>query len=172
MVYLKTECQMDSIFPLKENRKVALSQKDKQQGRYVSLRSLLLEENTVVEIWLEGVDLPLLLSKQVFTNKDGSQGLLYLVTSDLNLSASQMQAICQKRWKVEVYHKSLKSNASFCKSPTRTIRNGNVPGGECRASGAAPRSAVERGVRRQTAICSNDADAVRHIPSAHHAVSS
>jgi hypothetical protein len=122
MIYLKKECRTDFIFPLKENRKVALSQEDKLQGRYVSLCSLLLEENAVLEIWLEGVDFPLLLSKQVFTNKDGSQGILYLVTSDQNLTASQMQTIYQTRWKVEVYHKSLKSNASFSKSPTRTIR--------------------------------------------------
>lgn len=122
MVYLKTEQQTDFIFPLKENRKVALREEDKQQGRYVSVGSLVLEANTVVEIWLEGVDFPLLLCKQVFTNKDGSQGVLYLVTSDLNLTALQMQAIYQTRWKVEVYHKSLKSNASFSKSPTKTIR--------------------------------------------------
>lgn len=122
MVYLKQECQKDFIFPLKANRKVALSEQDKQQGVYVSVSSLLLEENTALAIWLEGVDFPLLLSRQVFTNKDGSQGVLYLVTSDLNLSALQMQTIYQKRWKVEVYHKSLKSNASFSKSPTRTIR--------------------------------------------------
>ena len=68
------------------------------------------------------MDFPLLLCKQVFTNRDGSQGILYLVSSDLNLSDSQMQRIYQKRWKVEVYHKSLKSNASFAKSPTKTIR--------------------------------------------------
>jgi hypothetical protein len=122
MVYLKTECQTDFIFPLKDNRKVALSEEDKRQGRYVSVSSLTLEEDTTQEIWLEGVDFPLLLCKQVFTNKDGSQGVLYLVTSDRNLSALQMQTFYQKRWKVEVYHKSLKSNASFSKSPTRTIR--------------------------------------------------
>jgi hypothetical protein len=28
----------------------------------------------------------------------------------------------QKRWKVEGYHKSLKSNAALAKSPTRTFR--------------------------------------------------
>lgn len=128
MTYLKQEKQKDFIFPLKDNRKVALSLQDKQQGNYVSVSSLLpvravgLEANTVVEIWLERVDFPLLLCKQVFTNKDGSQGVLYLVTSDLNVNALQMQTIYQKRWKVEVYHKSLKSNASFSKSPTRTIR--------------------------------------------------
>lgn len=122
MVYLKQDKHKDFIVPLKDNRKLALSQEDKQQGRYVSVCSLLLEENALVTIWLEGVDFPLLLCKQVFTNKDGSQGFLYLVTSDLNLSALPMQTIYQTRWKVEVYHKSLKSNASFAKSPTRTIR--------------------------------------------------
>ena len=69
---------------------LALSQEDKLQGRYVSVSSLLLEENSVLEIRLEGVDFPLLLTKQVFRNKDGSQGVLYLVTSDLNLSALQI----------------------------------------------------------------------------------
>ena len=122
MVYLKIDCETDFVIPLKANRKVALSQEDKLQGRYVSLSALVLEENTVIEIWLEGVDSPLLLCKQVFTNKDNSQGILSLVTSDLNLTALQMQAIYQKRWKVEVYHKSLKSNANFSKSPTRTVR--------------------------------------------------
>lgn len=65
---------------------------------------------------------PVLLCRQVFTNKDGSQGVLYLVTSDTTLCASSIQAIYHKRWKVEEYHKSVKSNASFAKSPAKTIR--------------------------------------------------
>jgi len=122
MLFLKKQQHKDFIFPLKDNRKVALSEEDKLAGRYVSVSTVALEENATLEIWLEGVDFPLLLCKQVFTNKDGSQGILYLVTSDTNLSAQQMQTIYQKRLKVEVYHKSLKSNASFAKSPTKTIR--------------------------------------------------
>jgi hypothetical protein len=122
MRFLKKEHQIDFIFPLKDNRKIALSEADKLAGRYVSVSTVALEESAILEIWLEGVDFPLLLCQQVFTNKDGSQGTLYLVTSDTNLSAQQMQTIYQKRWKVEVYHKSLKSNASFAKSPTKTIR--------------------------------------------------
>jgi len=122
MIFLKKTHHKDFIFPLKDNRKIALSEEDKLAGRYVSVSSVQLEENATLEIWLEGVDFPLLLCKQVFTNKDGSQGILYLVTSDRNLSAQQMQTIYQKRWKVEVYHKSLKSNASFAKSPTKTMR--------------------------------------------------
>jgi len=122
MSYLKSDLQTDFIFPLKENRKVALSAEDKLAGRYQSVSSVVLEANATQEIWLEGVAFPLLLCKQVFTNKDGSQGSLYLVTSDMALSGSEIQTIYQKRWKVEEYHKSIKSNASFAKSPTKTIR--------------------------------------------------
>ena len=122
MIYIKKKMGKDFVFPLKENRLVALSEENKKQGIYVPLSSLELEENQTLQIWLEGVDFPLLLCKQVFKNKDGSEGVLYLVTSDLDLTASQIQAIYQKRWKVEEYHKSLKSNASFSKSPSHTIR--------------------------------------------------
>ena len=64
----------------------------------------------------------LLVYRQVFTNEDGSQGTLYLSTSDLSLTASSLRTLYQKRWKVEEYHKSLKSNASFAKSPTKRVR--------------------------------------------------
>ena len=122
MVSLKVDRNTDFIFPLKENRKVAVSPEEKLAGRYLPVSSLALEANAIEEIWLEGVAFPLLLCKQVFTNKDGSQGVLYLVTSDTTLSGSSIQTIYQKRWKVEEYHKSVKSNASFAKSPTKTVR--------------------------------------------------
>ena len=122
MVYLKKELKTEFIFPLKDNRKIALSQEDKKQGRYVSISSLEMKENIAIEIWLEEVDFPLLFVKQVFKNKDGSQGFLYLVTSDTNLCGSSIQTIYQKRWKIEEYHKSIKSNASFTQSPARTVR--------------------------------------------------
>ena len=54
MIFLKQEKKKDFIFPLKENRKVALSSEDREQGRYVSVSSLLLEANAVQHIWLEG----------------------------------------------------------------------------------------------------------------------
>jgi hypothetical protein len=43
--------------------------------------TLVLEENVPREIYLEGVDFPRVLVKQVFTNEDGSCGMLYLVSS-------------------------------------------------------------------------------------------
>ena len=122
MIHLKGDLGVEFIFPLKENRNVALSKEDKLAGRYINITDAIKEANLAFEVWLPGVSFPVLLCKQVFTNKDGSQGVLYLVSSDRELSASAMQAIYQKRWKVEEYHKSVKSNAGFAKSPTKTIR--------------------------------------------------
>lgn len=121
MVFVKQEVQKDFVMPLKENRKVALSLADKKQGRYVKVNTVIPEPETVREVYLEGVEFPLLLARQVFTNEDGSTGLLYLVTSDLTLTYESLTTLYQKRWNVEVYHKSLKQNASLSKSPTRTV---------------------------------------------------
>ena len=59
--------------------------------------------------------------KHVLTNEDGSTGVWYLVTSDATLSAEAMTTIYYTRWRIEVYHKSLKQNASLERSPTRTV---------------------------------------------------
>lgn len=109
------------VMPLKSNRKLALSLHDKQNRSYLSVDELSIETDTALTIFLEGVNFPLKLVKQVFTNGDGSIGILYLVSSDPELSYTQMTTIYQKRWHVEPYHKSLKQNASLSKSPTRTV---------------------------------------------------
>ena len=121
MGFIKQEQNKELIMPLKDNRKIALSEKDKAQGRYVKLEAVNLEENDKKEIYLEGVEFPLSLIKQVFVNEDDSIGVLYLVTSDLTITYKQITAIYRKRWKVEEYHKSLKQNVSLSKSPTRTV---------------------------------------------------
>jgi len=122
MKFIKHTLQKEFIMPLKANRKVALSQADKLAGRYVRVDMLELEPNAVQEVYLEGVDFPVLLIKQVFVNEDGSLGIQYLVTSDTTLSYNDITAIYRKRWNVEPYHKSLKQNASLEKSPTQTVR--------------------------------------------------
>jgi hypothetical protein len=108
------------VMPLKENRKVAVSLEHKQHGQYVAVNTLDWRESTTREMWLEEVDFPLLLVNQVFTNEDGSTGTRYLVTSDLTLSYDRITALYHRRWNVEVYHQSLKQNASLEKSPPRT----------------------------------------------------
>ena len=121
MKLIKEELGRDFIMALKSNRKVALSQTDKEQKKYIGIGLLELEQQPM-EVWLEELDFPLLLTKQVFKNEDGTVGELYLVSSDLNLSYEKIATIYKRRWSVEVYHKSVKSNASFAKSPTKVIR--------------------------------------------------
>jgi hypothetical protein len=122
MRFVKHDLETDFIMPLKSNRKLALSAVDKQQGRYVRVDSLPLEAGAEREVYLEGVDFPLVLVKQVFANEDGSTGSQYLVCSQTNLTGDQIVTIYRKRWSVEPFHKSLKQNASLEKSPTRTVR--------------------------------------------------
>jgi len=121
MMFVKHDLKRDFIMPLKTNRKLTLSLADKKQGRYVRLDTLALEPDTSLTIYLEGVDFPLHLVKQVFTNADGSIGILYLVTSDVDLAYDDITTIYGKRWNVEPYHKSLKQNVSLSKSPSRTV---------------------------------------------------
>lgn len=121
MNYVKNTLKKEFVMPIKSNRKVALSVSAKQNGRYQSVDALELEPINPVTVYLEGVAFPLLLLKQVFTNGDGSTGILYLVTSDTTLNGNGMTTIYQKRWNVESYHKSLKQNASLEKSPTQTV---------------------------------------------------
>ena len=120
MMFIRHELGRHFVMPLKSNRKVALSLDDKKRGQYSRIDTLPMEAGMTREIWLEGVDFPLVLAKQVFTNGDGSTGILYLVSSDTDLSYDRITTIYKKRWNVECYHKSLKQNASLEKSPTKT----------------------------------------------------
>jgi DDE superfamily endonuclease len=120
MMFICHELERHFVMPLKSNRKIALSLDDKKRGQYSKIDTLPMEAETMQEIWLEGVDFPLILTKQVFTNEDGSTGILYLVSSDTDLSYDRITTLYKKRWNVECYHKSLKQNASLAKSPTKT----------------------------------------------------
>ena len=107
LVFIKQEIEREFICPLKANRKVALSRKDKRAGQWHKVSTLEIEEDAEWEIYLEGVDFPLKLIKQVFTNEDGTDGTLYLISSDTTLTADRIKTIYQRRWNVEEYHKSL-----------------------------------------------------------------
>lgn len=109
------------IFALKSNRTFASSLEAKQNGAFQAVESLTWEEDQVLTGYLKGMDMPVKLTRQIFTNEDDSTGILYLVTSDLTLRHTDITTIYQKRWKVEEYHKSVKSNLGLAKSPTKTV---------------------------------------------------
>jgi IS4 transposase len=122
MDMIHSELEKHFIMPVKSNRKVALSAEDKQQGNYQAVSSLALEASTLTQVYVEQLTFPVLLAKQVFTNEDGNEGVLYLLTDDLTLDYAAVTTLYQKRWGVETFHKSLKSNASLAKSPAKTKR--------------------------------------------------
>lgn len=110
------------IAALKDNRLIALSEEDRKKKRFVRVDELDFPEQTAVQGWLKGYAKAVLVVRQVFKNKDDSTGILHLVCSDLTCDYDAITTSYKKRWQVEVFHKSLKSNANLAKSPTRTLR--------------------------------------------------
>jgi hypothetical protein len=110
------------IAALKDNRLVALTEEGREQKRFARGDELDFPEQTAVQGWLKGYAKAVLWVRQVFKNKDGSTGIVHLVCSDLTCDHDAITTTCKKRWQVEVFHKSLKSNANLAKSPTRTLR--------------------------------------------------
>ena len=113
--------QLNNFFvvALKSNRTVSLNKEGKQQGKFTKIEELDLQPNQTYKVCLKGLDFEVSLIKQVFTNKDGSTGELFLITNDLELNYESICTIYQKRWNVETFHKSLKQNAGLEKSPTK-----------------------------------------------------
>ena len=87
MICVEETLQKDFVMPLKENRKVTLDAPEVCNQSYVPVSSVDLEADSVLVVWLKGVDFPPLLVKQASTNKDGSEEIAYLVTSDTTRTA-------------------------------------------------------------------------------------
>ena len=122
LTFIRHRLDKHFIVALKANRMVALSKEAKLQGRFTRIDALSWSEEVAQLGWIKGLDFPVLLHRQVFTNKDGSTGTLYLACSDLDRQALCIETIYQKRWKVECFHKTLKSDAALAKSPTKRVR--------------------------------------------------
>lgn len=121
MKHIKLNHSKDFIGALKSNRLVALTEEDRAQGCFIRIDQIQWPEQEVLTGWLKGLCFPVRLARQIFTNKDGSTGILYLAGSQLAATWNTMTTIYQKRWHVEVFHKSLKSNAALAKSPARRV---------------------------------------------------
>ena len=110
---------------MKSNRLVALSEENRKQKCFTRLDPLEWPETGIVTGGLKGLNFPVRLTRQIFTNKEGSTGTLYRVCSPLDASWETITTVYQKRWQVEVFHQSLKSNAAFAQSPARTHTQAN-----------------------------------------------
>jgi len=110
----------DFIFALESSRTVALSAEARAKGQFQAVQTLAFPDEQPLRVYLRSIQEAVLVTRQVFTNKDANQGTFHLVSGDTDLTQAQLTTIYQRRWKVEEYHKSLKQNASMGKSPTKT----------------------------------------------------
>jgi hypothetical protein len=120
MKFITTDLGKEFVCALKANRTVACSDVEKRAGQWTQVSALDLKPEECRVVYLKGLDCPVVITKQVFTHKDGSFGVLYLVSSDTALTYDQLTTIYHRRWSVEEFHKSLKQNVALEKSPTRT----------------------------------------------------
>lgn len=123
MIFRKKELKRDYILALKSNINIGLSKEDKEIKEYINIETLQPGLQTV-EICLEELDFPLLLTKQVFKNENDTVGQLYLACSDLNLAYDQTTTIYKKRWGVVEYNKSIKKYR-FCQITNNNNQNKN-----------------------------------------------
>jgi SRSO17 transposase len=110
------------ISAIKDNRLVALSEEDKKHQRFTRVDELQISEHGVVRGWLEGYAKEVLVVRQRFENKDDSTGTLHLVCSNITCDHDAITTTYKRRWEVQVFHQSLKSNASLARSPTKTTK--------------------------------------------------
>ena len=125
MASIKETLEKDFVCALKGNRLAAVSVEDYQNNRFTSIEDLPWQEETMFTGWLKDVPFPVLIVRQVFTNKDGSTGILYLACSDTTVKREFILKTYQKRWPIEVFHKSLKQNAALGKAPVRRVATQN-----------------------------------------------
>ena len=71
---------------LESSRTVALSAAERAQGWFQAVDTLPFPDEQPLRVWLRSVQPAVLVTRQVLTNKDGSQGVLYLVSCDTNLN--------------------------------------------------------------------------------------
>jgi len=121
MKFINDKMKKCFLLALKSNRLIALSKEDKLQGHFKRIDSLDWSGSPILG-WVKGMDMPIILHRQIFKNKDGSEGILYLISNDIELDKESMETIYQKRWKVEVFHKNIKSNTGLAKSPAKKER--------------------------------------------------
>ena len=119
----------------KSNLEVALSTTERADGKFIAISELKLQPGTLQKVYLRSVKPAVVVGRDIFINKDGSEGELLLVCTDV-MHRCYAQMLCtdvkktyqqlittySTRWEVEDYHKSLKNNASLDMSPARTIQ--------------------------------------------------
>ncbi len=112
------------VMGLKSNRLFKMYDQDsKKWTNYSQLKNYDLEADRSYLIKLKGYEKALNLLKKIFKNGNGSVGILYIVSNDLELNSNALYNIYQIRWIIEEFHKEIKNHASLSQSPTKTVKS-------------------------------------------------
>lgn len=120
MKEIKEVKHKEFVMSIKSNRLVCKSLESKTLGKFQRIDSLEMPDDSTCIVYLKGLEFPIMLARQIFKNKDKSTGEIYLVSSDVTLNFKDITEIYKKRWKVEEYHKSIKSNCGLAQSLAHT----------------------------------------------------
>ena len=104
--HIKLKHGKDFVGAITSHRLVALTEEDRKTGCFIRVEPIEWSEPQVITAWLKGLSFPVRLRSQVFTNQDGSVGILHLASSQLTSDWDTITTIYQKRGKVEVFHNS------------------------------------------------------------------
>ena len=118
MQFIVENIKKDFIFPLKANRRVKLA----GSRFYTAIADLELEEGKVYEALLQGYKSKVYLCSYCVKDGQDKPATLYLVTSDEKLDWNHMLTCYQRRWQVELFHRSVKQNTAIAKAPLRRTR--------------------------------------------------
>jgi hypothetical protein len=84
------------MMDMKSSRLCMFAASDRNKGQWISLEKLSLRPEQPVKVWLKDLEIPVLLCKLAFTDKDGSTGELYLAGNNLELSTGEFQTLYKK----------------------------------------------------------------------------
>lgn len=90
MEFIHYEVKKMFIMGLKSNRLIALSLEDKKKGQYQNLNTFEHKDGEKRIVWLKDLSFPVALITKIFKNEDGSTGILYLVTNDVESRADHI----------------------------------------------------------------------------------
>lgn len=119
--FIVNDLKKHVVCAIKDNRTVTFDVdklKKEQQWQQVSATDI--EPNKAYKVQLKDVSFDVLLVKRVYHNLDGSVGVQYLICTDTDLNAEQIDDLYKQRWSSEDLHKSLKQNTALEKMPAKT----------------------------------------------------
>jgi len=125
MKFIVQDLKKHFVCTIKDNRTISfdIEATEDKKMQWVSVSQAEIEPNSPVKIRLKKLPFPLILVKRVFHNMNGTVGVQYLVSSDIELDADSTDTIYKDRWSSEDVHRSLKQNTALEKMPAKLERS-------------------------------------------------